>query len=170
MALPLSTAEDEEAVEANANGHVGYAQISDGINGSLENDTETPENDVAANGHTVVDNHIVTNGVLNQGRVVALNGMEFHVYGNVQGLELLQSQNMHVEEEISFIDSEEEEEEERQRAEAEVAMRQANQADAARRSAPLPPERCQAILDAMRGISLGGFRPEWADAIPESHG
>ena len=34
-------------------------------------------------------------------------------------------------------------------------------------TAPLPAARCETIKNAMQHISLGGFRPDWADHIPE---
>jgi hypothetical protein len=34
-------------------------------------------------------------------------------------------------------------------------------------AAPLPAARCEIIKNAMQNISLGGFRPDWANHIPE---
>ena len=89
------------------------------------------------------------------------------VYGNIQGLEFLNLGNSNGPEiDVDAMDSEEEEEEARQRLEAERAIRDAEAADLARRSAPLPAEQCQTIRNAMRGITLD-FQPDWAGSIPE---
>ncbi|KAI3974683.1 hypothetical protein MKX01_004412 [Papaver californicum] len=37
------------------------------------------------------------------------------------------------------------------------------------RRAPLTPEDSNRIMDAMRGISLQGFVPDWSNQVPESH-
>lgn len=114
-----------------------------------------------------------SNGVLqterprSQGTVVNINGVEMTVYGNIQGLEFLNLGNSTGPQiDVDAVDSEEEEEEARQRLEAERAIREAEEADIARRSAPLPAEQCQTIRNAMRGITLD-FRPDWAGSIPE---
>ncbi|KAI3951383.1 hypothetical protein MKW92_048271 [Papaver armeniacum] len=41
--------------------------------------------------------------------------------------------------------------------------------DENRRKAPLTPEKSNRIMDAMRGISLQGFVPDWSNQVPDSH-
>ncbi|RZC55802.1 hypothetical protein C5167_014650 [Papaver somniferum] len=41
--------------------------------------------------------------------------------------------------------------------------------DENRRKAPLTPENTNRIMDAMRGISLQGFVPDWSNQVPESN-
>ncbi|MCL7050056.1 hypothetical protein MKW94_017574 [Papaver nudicaule] len=41
--------------------------------------------------------------------------------------------------------------------------------DENRRKAPLTPENSTRIMDAMRGISLQGFVPDWSNQVPDSH-
>lgn len=102
------------------------------------------------------------------GTVVNVNGVEVTVFGNIEGLEFLNlgSDGSPPQIDVEAVDSEEEEEETRQRIEAERAIREANEAYVAQRNAPLPPEQCQTIRNAMRGITLG-FQPEWAGSVPE---
>lgn len=161
---------EEEEVAANglSNGS-GYVNLS-------ESPTDLQENGV---GYNAVANgmangeHAGSNGTLeterprSQGTVVNINGVEMTVYGNIQGLEFLNLGNDRAPQvDVDAVDSEEEEEEERQRLEAERAIREAEEADLARRAAPLPAEQCQTIRNAMRGITLD-FRPDWAGSIPE---
>lgn len=61
-------------------------------------------------------------------------------------------------------DEEEENEEERMR---EAAIRRAIREDEMRRNAPLPAENATRVMEAMRGISFGGFTPNWAEQVPE---
>ncbi|KAI3891757.1 hypothetical protein MKX03_020895 [Papaver bracteatum] len=66
------------------------------------------------------------------------------------------------------IDDEEEEEdviEESTNSEISRAFRE----DENRRKAPLTPENTNRIMDAMRGISLQGFVPDWSNQVPESN-
>ncbi|MCL7022236.1 hypothetical protein MKW94_002267 [Papaver nudicaule] len=66
------------------------------------------------------------------------------------------------------IDEEEEvieEEEEAANSEISRAFRE----DENRRKAPLTPENSNRIMDAMRGISLQGFVPDWSNQVPDSH-
>lgn len=105
----------------------------------------------------------------NDGHVVYFDGMEIHVYGQLAGLQLSSYSNSNVgnnddDEGLGVEDIVDESE--RQLAE-DAAFQRAKEADDARRSAPLPPDRCQTIKTAMQSISLGGFRPKWADRVPE---
>ncbi|KAI3958108.1 hypothetical protein MKW98_020750 [Papaver atlanticum] len=66
------------------------------------------------------------------------------------------------------IDDEEEEEEvieESTNSEISRAFREVEN----RRKAPLTPENTNRIMDAMRGISLQGFVPDWSNQVPESN-
>lgn len=150
----------------------GYVNLS-------ENPTDVHENSIGynpiANGiaNGQVEENAGSNQTLemerprSQGTVVNINGVEMTVYGNIEGLEFLNLGNARAPEvDVDAVDSEEEEEDERQRVEAERAIREAEEADLARRSAPLPAEQCQSIRNAMRGITLD-FRPDWAGSIPE---
>jgi hypothetical protein len=163
--------EDEVIVNGLSNGS-GYVNLS-------ESPTDLHDDAIGYNpvGNGVVNGEVEENGGSNgalqaerprsQGTVVNINGIEMTVYGNIQGLEFLNLGNDHGPEiDVDAVDSEEEEEEARQRSEAERAIREAEEADIARRSAPLPAEQCQTIRNAMRGITLD-FRPEWAGSIPE---
>lgn len=128
-------------------------------------------NSVAANGHVEevpqLTETLQANRPRSQGTVVTVNCIQMTVFGNIQGLDLLNLGNGNGPEiDVDPVDPEEEEEEERQRIASERAILEANEADLARRSAPLPPEQCQTIRNAMRGITLG-FQPEWAGAVPE---
>lgn len=101
--------------------------------------------------------------------VVHIDGMEIHVYGPLAGLHLSShsDNNLDTGDDEEIIDVEADVDEiERQRTE-DAAFHRAKEADDARRLAPLPPDRCQAIKKAMQSISLGGFQPEWADKVPE---
>ncbi|XP_077214237.1 uncharacterized protein LOC143849077 isoform X1 [Tasmannia lanceolata] len=57
--------------------------------------------------------------------------------------------------------------EERLRQVSESAISRAFREDESRRNAPLSMENSSRIIDAMRGISFPGFRPDWADHVPE---
>lgn len=59
------------------------------------------------------------------------------------------------------------EEEEEERAASESAMWRAFREDENRRNSPLPRENATRIMDAMRGISLQGFTPDWANRVSE---
>ncbi|KAI3891760.1 hypothetical protein MKX03_020898 [Papaver bracteatum] len=67
----------------------------------------------------------------------------------------------------SAINDEEEEEviEESINSEISRAFRE----DENRRKTPLTPENSNRIMDAMRGISLQGFVPDWSNQVPESN-
>eukprot|EP00252_Welwitschia_mirabilis_P021040 TRINITY_DN5283_c0_g1_i1.p1 TRINITY_DN5283_c0_g1~~TRINITY_DN5283_c0_g1_i1.p1 ORF type:complete len:193 (-),score=26.65 TRINITY_DN5283_c0_g1_i1:217-795(-) len=140
---------------------------------SVESHHSAPASDLP-NGNGI----ITTNGngssaspsVCSSENIISYQGMDIHVFGNLNGLEnLLQSMSSaNNEDKGSEEDEEEEKEEERRREESERAIREAERADFERRNAPLEPDRRSAILDAMRGISISnGFRPSWADSIPE---
>lgn len=101
---------------------------------------------------------------VNSGNVVSMNGIGTHIYGDLGRLGFSSTT---CQGDVTILDTDEEEEEEMRSIQAEVAIREAIEADEVRRSAQLPPEQCGAIKDAMRGISLGNFRPDWADQIPE---
>ncbi|MCL7022238.1 hypothetical protein MKW94_002269 [Papaver nudicaule] len=58
-----------------------------------------------------------------------------------------------------------EEEEEAANSEISRAFRE----DENRRKAPLTPETSNRIMDAMRGVSLQGFVPDWSNQVPDSH-
>lgn len=64
-------------------------------------------------------------------------------------------------------EEEKEEEEERMREASDSAIRRAFREDESRRNAPLPPENATRVMEAMRGISFGGFTPNWTDQVPE---
>lgn len=175
MAPPLWTStagreDDGNHVEADAD--IVYHPIR--AEGASNRPQESQDGSAAvsgvANGHHENGSAMVAGGSLSNGRrpqerIVTVNGMEFHVYGNASGLELLSLSDR--EEPLNLPDSDEEEEEERRRVEAERAIFEANQAHEARRAAPLPEEHRTRILNAMKAIDLGGFRPSWADSIPE---
>ncbi|KAI5081135.1 hypothetical protein GOP47_0004318 [Adiantum capillus-veneris] len=103
----------------------------------------------------------------NGGRhVVHFDGTEIHVYGQLAGLQLFANThhtNPSYEEEDDVDDIVETE----RQHEEDIAVLRAKEEELACRSAPLPLERCEAIRIAMQSISLGGYRPEWADKIPE---
>jgi hypothetical protein len=159
MAPPSADLEDEVAGDGVSNGSEGYVNLSE--------ENGTGYSPVANGGHAETPRAQEAEIPRAQGTVVSINGVEMTVYGNIPGLELLNLGNARAPEiDVDAIDSEEEEEEERQRVEAERAIREAEEADQARRSAPLPAEQCQTIRNAMRGITLD-FRPDWAGSIPE---
>ncbi|MCO5557091.1 hypothetical protein L7F22_010647 [Adiantum nelumboides] len=109
-----------------------------------------------------MQNHATDNGE----HVVHFEGMEIHVYGQLAGLQLSASPhfaNNSYEEEDNVDDIDETD----RQHEEDSAMHRAKEEEHAHRSAPLPPERCEAIRNAMQSISLGGYRPEWADTISE---
>ncbi|KAH9623532.1 hypothetical protein KSS87_014706 [Heliosperma pusillum] len=58
-------------------------------------------------------------------------------------------------------EEEEDEEEEARRVEAELAARRAFEEDESRRNSPLPNENVARVMDAMRGVSVSGFAPDW---------
>lgn len=163
--------QNEDGFVGNGIAPEGYSQIS----GSLSSDEDDPQlgHRPLSNGNVDAQDAAANGNQRAQGTVVNVNGIEITVFGNVAGLELLSLGSManggpeiH-ETDPHALDSEEEEEEERQRIAAENAIRQANEADLARRRAPLAPEQCRTIRNAMRGITLAGFRPDWADVVPE---
>lgn len=176
--------EDEPVTEATQDDlRIGYLQIADDPSVQNASDEREGEEDAgnnslpadigalaggATNGHAgSLSGAVVSDGRNPLERIVTVNGMQFHVYGNVSGLDLLGSNNPTREEDLDVPDSEEEEEEERRRAARESAMEEAIAADAARRAAPIPPERRAMIVNAMKGIKLEGFRPSWADSVSE---
>lgn len=62
---------------------------------------------------------------------------------------------------------EEEEEEEKRLARQEAAIAEANAREEERRRAPLPDEKKEAIVSAMKGFTLNGFKPQWAAQVPD---
>lgn len=181
MALPLdySSSEGEEIPNGNhGNGTAEYSQISDYELISADDRLQASPNNSHGNGQAAQGFHPINSqegeGLNPQtgssSTTVVYNGMEIHVFGNVGGFADLQVGNSSVNENDSDgpEKDEEAEEEERRREEAEIAIREANMADLERRRAPLNPERRAAIINAMRGITLEGFRPDWADTVPEN--
>ncbi|KAI3875672.1 hypothetical protein MKW92_030894 [Papaver armeniacum] len=67
------------------------------------------------------------------------------------------------------INDEEEEEEELIEGSANSEISRAFKEDEHRRKAPLTPENSNRIMDAIRGISLQGFVPDWSNHVPESN-
>ncbi|KAI3864296.1 hypothetical protein MKW92_047414 [Papaver armeniacum] len=67
--------------------------------------------------------------------------------------------------EPEIVEEEEEVIEESTNSEISRAFRE----DENRRKAPLTPENSNRIMDAMRGISLQGFVPDWSNQVPDSH-
>ncbi|XP_074268141.1 uncharacterized protein LOC141591637 [Silene latifolia] len=67
-----------------------------------------------------------------------------------------------VEDSIEDDDDEQEDEEETRRVESELAARRAFEEDESRRNAPLPNENITRVMEAMRGVSVSGFAPDWA--------
>ncbi|MCL7048864.1 hypothetical protein MKW94_019042 [Papaver nudicaule] len=70
------------------------------------------------------------------------------------------------------IDEVEEVEEEVIEEEEEAAISEISRPfreDENRRKTPLTPETSTRIMDAMRGISLQGFVPDWSNQVPDSH-
>ncbi|XP_044469675.1 clumping factor A isoform X2 [Mangifera indica] len=61
----------------------------------------------------------------------------------------------------------EDDEEERMREESETAIVRAFREDENRRNAPLSEENATRIMEAMRGVSLGGLAPDWINRVPE---
>jgi hypothetical protein len=64
---------------------------------------------------------------------------------------------------LDLSNEEDAEEEERMREAVQRAFRE----DESRRRAPLTQENTMRVMEAMRGISLGGLAPDWASSIPE---
>ncbi|KAI3951380.1 hypothetical protein MKW92_048268 [Papaver armeniacum] len=67
------------------------------------------------------------------------------------------------------INDEEEEEEVIEDESTNSEISRAFREDENRRKAPLTPENSNRIMDAMRGISLQGFVPDWSNQVPESN-
>ncbi|MCO5552417.1 hypothetical protein L7F22_005928 [Adiantum nelumboides] len=109
-----------------------------------------------------MQNHATDNGE----HVVHFEGMEIHVYGQLAGLQLSAPPH-HAHNSYGAEDNVDDIDETERQHEEDTAMRRVKEEEHAHRSAPLPPERCEAIKTAMESISLGGYRPEWADSIPE---
>ncbi|OVA02799.1 hypothetical protein BVC80_9093g155 [Macleaya cordata] len=65
------------------------------------------------------------------------------------------------------LNDDEEEEEEMMGEDPDSAISRAFREDESRRNAPLTPENSTRIMDAMRGISLEGFAPDWTAQVPE---
>lgn len=104
----------------------------------------------------------------NGGHVVHIDGMEIHVYGQLAGLQLLSpTHNLGNHDDQEVVDVEDDVDDSEKQHTEDLAFQRAKEADDAHRLAPLPADRCQAIKNAMQSISLGGFRPEWADRVPE---
>lgn len=196
MALPLrnAAAEDEEEDLAYGFDTTGYAQLpadhpSDSFESTIPQLHRAMEIQAATHNEDVNVAHFAglsneaasqalvngsSEGMENEGfaiisNVVHIDGMEIHVYGSLAGLHL----SSHTHNNLDNGDDEENmdvaddvDESERQRLE-DATFHRAKVADEARRLAPLPPDRCQAIKKAMQTISLGGFQPEWADKVPE---
>lgn len=173
MAVPLSSAADREEELVEEFVPAGYTQLpadhlSDSPDSSVNDDGRstditysTPETSQQTDSPTATGNG---------GHVVHINGLEIHVYGQVAGMQLSETaahgqHNLNL---MGIHDDGNVDDDERQRQhEEDTALVRAIEAEDARRSAPLPPDRCQAIKNAMQSISLGGFRPEWADRVPE---
>ncbi|KAL2623058.1 hypothetical protein R1flu_003263 [Riccia fluitans] len=165
MAPPLWTAAAAGEGEGDANqvdvedSQMGYEPIRaeaarTGGESHGEGNNNSPAGNGIGSGHLPGSNGARVSGGQNlQERIVTVNDMEFHVYGNVSGLELL-TLNSDREENLHLADSDEEEEEERRRAEAERAIDEANRAHEARRAAPIPPENRARILNAMKEFEL----------------
>jgi hypothetical protein len=58
------------------------------------------------------------------------------------------------------------EEEEQRIAEQEARVAEANAKEEERRRAPLPAEK-EAIVSAMKGFTLNGYKPNWAAKVPD---
>ncbi|KAI3891761.1 hypothetical protein MKX03_020899 [Papaver bracteatum] len=69
----------------------------------------------------------------------------------------------------SEINDEEEEEVEVIEESTNSEISRAFMEDENRRKSPLTPENTNRIMDAMRGISLQGFVPDWSNQVPESN-
>ena len=65
------------------------------------------------------------------------------------------------------VEEEQELEEESIREASDSAIRRAFREDESRRNAPLTPENTMRVMEAMRGVSLGGLAPDWAGHVPE---
>ncbi|KAF8402574.1 hypothetical protein HHK36_010660 [Tetracentron sinense] len=65
------------------------------------------------------------------------------------------------------LENSEGEAEERTREASDTAFSRAVRDDESRRNAPLAPENASRIMEAMRGVSFGGFAPDWVDRLPE---
>jgi hypothetical protein len=65
------------------------------------------------------------------------------------------------------LSPDEEEEEERRIAEQEARVAEANAKEEERRRAPLPAEKKEAIVSAMKGFTLNGYKPDWAAKVPD---
>ncbi|KAH7279369.1 hypothetical protein KP509_37G016600 [Ceratopteris richardii] len=96
---------------------------------------------------------------------VQIDGMEVHIYGELVGLQTLDLSKDN--RDFDTVDDMEDVDEYERQCEEDAAMLEAKQAEEARRAAPLSPNRCEAIKNAMQRISLGGYRPDWADKVPE---
>ncbi|KAJ4840477.1 hypothetical protein Tsubulata_000390 [Turnera subulata] len=68
---------------------------------------------------------------------------------------------------VRLNDDGEDEEEERMREASDSAMRRAFTEDESRRNAPLTAENAARVMEAMRGVSFGGFTPDWAGRVTE---
>ncbi|XP_022861923.1 uncharacterized protein LOC111382244 [Olea europaea var. sylvestris] len=68
---------------------------------------------------------------------------------------------------LDLSDEDEEEERSRETSESERAIERAFREDERRRQAPLTSENASRVMEAMRGVSFGGFTPDWAGRIPE---
>ncbi|GAQ91480.1 hypothetical protein KFL_007930030 [Klebsormidium nitens] len=68
---------------------------------------------------------------------------------------------------VGEMTPDEEEEEERRIAQQEAAIAEANAREEERRRAPLPEEKKEAIVSAMKGFTLKGYKPQWAAQVPD---
>ncbi|GLJ16035.1 hypothetical protein SUGI_0266080 [Cryptomeria japonica] len=167
--LDNSSSSEDTPNDSNHDDSIEYLRISDYEPISSENPTQ--DNSVDLHNHNNADGFQPVDSVVqnaDNGTTISYNGIEIHVFGNANGFieaGLQISNGSHSNH--NTVDTEEEEEEDRLREEAQKAIREANRADAERRNAPLPPQTSSAIMNAMRGISLQGFRPDWVDTVPE---
>ncbi|KAI8015869.1 hypothetical protein LOK49_LG05G01477 [Camellia lanceoleosa] len=61
----------------------------------------------------------------------------------------------------------EDDDDERMREVTDSAIQRAFREDESRRNAPLTAETATRVMEAMRGVSFGGFAPDWANRVPE---
>ncbi|KAJ4725496.1 serine/threonine-protein kinase rio2 [Melia azedarach] len=101
------------------------------------------------------------------------NGDESDSHGLPNGYYVHIAENgmssMHINGDVEAKGSSEDEEEERMReeSESESAIMRAFTDDENRRNAPLSQDNAMRVMEAMRGVSLGGLAPDWANQVPE---
>eukprot|EP00250_Pteridium_aquilinum_P034918 c8319_g1_i1 orf=164-859(-) len=156
----FTTSQQAENLGATHNGSA-IASINSG--GPSQNERHVAQIDGMENQATA---HISDALSSNGGHVIQIDGMEIHVYGQLAGLQV-SSHSHHSHDDEENVDEKDDVDEIERQCQEDAASRRAKEADEARRLAPLPPDRCQAIKNAMQSISLSGFRPEWADRVPE---